>query len=236
MALIRRMKGIVAIFAIALTMGACAKSGKNSKGISGRAYYQALNCQVCHSIGGEGGAQQGPDLSFVGFRKSSTWLNLWLKDPQAWKKDTPMPNFHLSKPARMYLVGYLSSLRGEAFGDHRPWNQPSLLRDPVLRGQMIYVHAGCITCHGRGGEGGYPDNNVVGGRIPALKSVSRSFTKEELIRKIKNGSIPAKANPQGPAPLLGMPAWGQVLNDSEIRAVADYLLSLKPENSSAGNW
>ncbi len=214
--------------------GACKKPVGGAA--SGEAYYQALNCQVCHRIGDEGGAQKGPDLTFVGFRKSSDWLNVWLKDPQAWKKNTPMPNFHLSSSARMSLVGYLSSLKGQAFGDHRPWNRPDLLSDPVLRGHLIYVRAGCITCHGQSGVGGYPNNNVPGNRIPSLSSVAQSFTKEELIKKIKYGSIPQKADLNGPIPMISMPAWGQVLNDSEISAVADYLFSLNSQKSSSGNW
>ncbi len=215
-------------------LSAC--SNKKMAGGNGRAYYQALNCQVCHRIGNEGGAQKGPDLSFVGFRKSADWLNLWLKNPQAWKPQTPMPNFHLSSSARKALVEYLSSLKGQVFDGHRPWNTPEIRRDPILRGHIIYIRVGCVTCHGIGGVGGYPDNNVVGGLIPPLNSVSQSFTKEELIRKIKLGATPQKANPEGPTPLLQMPAWGQVLSDGEISAVADYLLSLKSKQSAAGNW
>lgn len=214
----------------------CACSNKKMASGNGRAYYQALNCQVCHRIGNEGGAQKGPDLSFVGFRKSAEWLNLWLKNPQAWKPQTPMPNFHLSPSARKALVKYLSSLKGQVFDGHRPWNTPEIRRDPILRGHMIYIRVGCVTCHGIGGSGGYPDNNVVGGLIPPLDSVSRSFTKQELVRKIKFGATPQKANPKGPQPLLQMPAWGQVLSDGEISAVADYLLSLKSKQSAAGNW
>ncbi len=218
----------------AFFLGAC--SNKKIAGGNGRAYYQALNCQVCHRIGPEGGAQKGPDLSFVGFRKSAEWLNLWLKNPQAWNPRTPMPNFHLSSSARRALVEYLSSLKGQVWGDQRPWNTPEFRRDPVLRGHMIYIGVGCVTCHGIKGTGGYPDNNVVGGLIPPLDSVSQSFTKKELVQKIKFGAIPQKADPKGPAPLLQMPAWGQVLDDGEISAVADYLLSLKSKKSPAGNW
>lgn len=229
-------KSAIPIAALFLVISACknpiGKAGKDS----GETYYRALNCQVCHRIGSEGGAQKGPDLTFVGFRKSPQWLNLWLKDPQAWKKNTPMPNFHLSSPARKSLVEYLSNLKGQAFDDHRPWNNPDILHDPILRGHLIYVRAGCMTCHGMRGEGGYPNNNVPGGLIPALTLVSQSFTKEELIKKIKYGAIPARADPNGPAPLIVMPAWGQVLSDSEIKAVAGYVLSLKPKDSSAGNW
>jgi len=229
---------MVAGSAFLFVMSACKNSKRPaSSGVAlGEAYYQALNCQVCHKIGYKGGAQKGPDLTFIGFRKSSEWLDVWLKDPRAWKTNTSMPNFHLSTSARKALVGYLSGLKGQAFGDDRPWNRPDVLNDPVLRGHMIYIRAGCVTCHGRGGIGGYPNNNVFGGLIPALTSVAQSFTKEELVKKIKYGSIPQKADPNGPRPLILMPAWGQVLNDGEIAAVADYVLTLKSKKSLTGNW
>lgn len=212
---------------------ACGPKGPPSSG--GRAYYEALNCRVCHRIGSEGGLG-GPDLTLVGFRKSKAWLDVWLTDPQAWRPATLMPNPHLSPAARSALVDYLSTLQGQAWGAQRPWDDPRYKSDPVQRGHVLFAKAGCIACHGRGGAGGYPNNNVPGGRIPALTSVAQTYTKAELVAKIARGSKPAKADPSGPEPLVFMPPWGQKLSPDEIDAVADYVLSLGRADPSKSDW
>src|SRR5579884_3602415 len=103
----------------------------------GQAVFQALNCRACHRIGDEG-TLSAPDLTYVGFRKTPQWLDLWLKDPQAWKPDAMMPNPHLSDPARAALVQYLSTLKGQAFDGHKPWDDPSVKNDPIERGHVIF--------------------------------------------------------------------------------------------------
>ncbi len=218
--------------ALALLLLALAGCGGPVSQTDGRAAYQALNCRACHRIGDEG-SPSAPDLTYVGFRKSPQWLNLWLKDPQAWKPDAMMPNLHLTAPTRHALVQYLTQQKGQALGDHKPWDAPALAKDPVERGHVIFGRAGCITCHGKGGIGGYPNNNVAGGKIPALTSVWETYTKEELIQKITRGSIPQKADPAGPDPMIDMPPWGQVLSKEDIQAVAAYVMSLKPADAKS---
>ena len=201
---------------------------------SGQAYYKALNCRVCHKIGEEGAGRGGPDLTLIGFRRTPAWLDRWLKDPQAWKSDSLMPNPHLNDKAREALVEYLSGLKGQAWGDKHPWSD---VADPVEKGHLIFAKAGCIACHGRGGVGGYPNNNVAGGKIPALANVSQTYTKEELKRKIAKGVYPQKADPKGEDPLVRMPMWSEVLSQDEISAVAEYLFTLKPSAGAAGaDW
>lgn len=201
---------------------------------AGRRTYRSLNCQSCHRIGDDG-VLSGPDLTLVGFRKSAAWLDVWLKDPRAWRPGTKMPDPRLSDSARQALVDYLSVLKGEDWGGERPWNAPSLMSDPVERGHLLYARAGCVTCHGVGGEGGYPDNNVVGGKIPALTDVDQRYTKDELRKKIAGGVIPQKADPNGPDPLLRMPPWGEVLKPDEIDAVVEYLWTLKSGKPAEGS-
>lgn len=213
-----------------LLLAGCGPKEPTSGG--GEAYYKALNCRACHIIGSDGAGRGGPDLTLVGFRKSPAFLDRFLKDPQAWKKDTLMPNPRLSEKAREQLVAYLASLKGQNWKDKRPWDG---VADRVEKGKTIYVKAGCVTCHGPSGAGGYPNNNVEGGKIPALNGVSETYTKEELKRKIKKGVYPAKKDPAGEDPLLRMPAWIEYLSDEEVDAVADYLRTLKP-GAGAPAW
>jgi mono/diheme cytochrome c family protein len=202
--------------------------------VAGKAYFAQVGCSSCHRVGGGGGAT-GPDLTLVGFRHSPRWLDLFIKDPQAWNPVTTMPNKQLSAAARVAIVEYLATLKGEEWPKGgRPWDGAP---DATERGRLIYLRAGCVACHGLGGAGGYPNNNVAGGKIPALANVAETFTKAELVAKIKRG-VPqsVKADPKGPAPLVFMPSWGAVLSDEEIGSVADYLLSLKPASSEKTGW
>lgn len=217
-----------------MTLAACGRADKEQPS-DGRALYKALNCRACHKIGAEGASRGGPDLTMVGARKSRAWLDLFLADPQAWKKDTLMPNPRLSATARAAIVDYLSSLKGQDWKEGRPWSRPELKSD-VERGHVLYARAGCVTCHGVSGAGGYPNNNVPGGLVPALNNVSETFTKGELKKKIAKGVVPEKKNPSSAPPLLDMPAWGQVLSDQEIDAVVEYLWTLKPGGAKSSDW
>lgn len=199
--------------------------------IGGKEIYLSLNCRTCHQIGPQGGTG-GPDLTLVGFRRSEEWLDVWLKDPQAWQKGALMPKPNLSPTTRGKLVEYLASLKGQDFSQGTPWSKS----DPHKMGQMIYTRAGCITCHGKGGVGGYPNNNVAGGQIPSLLKVASSYTKEELKEKIRRGVKPEKKDPNGPEPLISMPAWGQFLKEHELDAVAEYLLTLSAGSSKASDF
>jgi len=227
------LKRLFPLFILAAGLSAC--QSKTQDRSPGRGAFVGYGCIRCHTIAGEGGTY-GPDLTFVGFRKSREWLDLWLKNPHGWKRNTVMPNLHLDPGVRAALVDYLSSLKGEGYRAAPPWNALEFASDSVKRGHEIFERAGCVGCHGHAGAGGYPNNNVAGGRINALTYVSDGYSKEELKNRIKNGSIPLKDDPSGPDPMIVMPKWGQVLKDDEIDALADYLASLKPKSSGAADF
>lgn len=218
---------------VVLVSAACGKSESSSPTSAGKAYFNQAGCASCHKIGDEGSAV-GNDLTFVGYRHNAAWLDLFIKDPQAWKKDTLMPNRLLSTEARAAIVAYLAAQKGQAWAEGaRPWDK---IADPVAKGRVIYARAGCIGCHGMGGAGGYPNNNVAGGLIPKLDAARETYTKPELIAKIKKGVSPAKNDPKGPEPMIRMPAWGEQLGDEELDAVASYLLSLNPANAEKSEF
>lgn len=201
----------------------------------GKAYFVGLGCITCHRVGERGGGQAGPDLTFVGFRKSPEWLDLWLKDPQKWKPGTSMPNFKLTDEVRADLVAYMSSLKGDLYkGDKAPWNHPDLKDDAVKRGEVLFNRVGCVGCHGGNGEGGYVNNNVVGGKIPSLTFAADGYSHEEMHERITKGKVSDPADASLPAPLIQMPAWGQVLTPDEIDALVAYVSSLRP--SGGDDW
>lgn len=221
------------IFPLLLTLNSCRQPTPVEKG---KDLFAGFGCVNCHRIGSEGGVY-GPDLSFVGFRKSKEWLNLWLKNPHGWKANTVMPNFNLNNDLRGALVEYLATLKGQAFeADGRPWNDEVFKDDSVQKGNVLFERAGCVACHGKEGKGGYPNNNVVGGLIPTLAKVAEGYSKEELKDKIRKGIKSEKADPKGAEPMISMPAWGEVLADEELDALVEYLFSLKPKTSPGEEW
>jgi mono/diheme cytochrome c family protein len=229
-----RQARALALAAVAAAGAACS-TRPPSGADAGRAYFAQAGCATCHRIGGEGG-QVGPNLTLVGFRRSSAWLDLWLKSPESWRPGTLMPDPRLSPPARRALVAFLSARRGQDWlPGRRPWDRP--FRSPVARGALIFSRAGCSGCHGPAGAGGEPNNNVRGGAVPSLRGLAQAYTKAELVEKIRRGvAAPQKADPDGPDPLVRMPAWGSVLDDAELSAVADYLLTLKPSAPAPSDW
>ena len=199
----------------------------------GKRYFEGFGCVKCHTVDGKGG-EYGPDLTFIGFRKSQEWLDLWLKNPHAWKSSTVMPNFHLTDAVRGDIVEFLGTLKGEGYkGAKAPWTHPRFKDDAVARGKAVFDAAGCAGCHGRGGVGGYPNTNVVGKKIPALLLVSDGYSKDELKTRIRDGAKPLKEDPSGPTPMIEMPKWGTVLAEDDIAALADYLFSLKPKSAAS---
>jgi nitric oxide reductase subunit C len=66
-------------------------------------------CLGCHSVGGRGGAV-GPAFDGVAGRYTVESLDTWLKNPQAVKPGTAMPNFGLDDGTRKELVAWLMTL------------------------------------------------------------------------------------------------------------------------------
>lgn len=228
------MNVIKFILVLSLLISGCAR--KVSQSSEGKAQFIGYGCNTCHKIGEVGGIL-GPDLTTIGFRKKEVWLDLWLKNPPEWKKNTLMPNFYLKDHARKALVEYLSSLKGEEFRKgSAPWDKPELLQNPIKRGEVIFERVGCTGCHAKNGKGGYPNNNVTGGQIPSLIYVADGFSKEELKDRIKKGSKPLSEDPRAPDPMLEMPAWGEFLKEDELDALVEYLYSLRPALSSEEAW
>ena len=158
-------------------------------------------------------------------------------NPQAVKPGTLMPHPGLSEGDRRGLLDYLESLKGADLpSGSRPWDAPAVAGDPVARGRVLFAKAGCVACHGPQGRGGNPNPGAKGGRIPGLEKVSETFSEAELVDKVRRGSRPEKADPAGPEPAVVMPAWGSVLDEAEIRAVAAYLLTLGGGQAKGESW
>ncbi|MDF1589131.1 MAG: c-type cytochrome [Gammaproteobacteria bacterium] len=82
-----------------------AQKGKDEN--AGKALIQAYQCAACHKVAGEPGRMLFPDLTTVKERRTPEWERNWLKDPQAIKPGTFMPNFHLSDDEIQAITSYL---------------------------------------------------------------------------------------------------------------------------------
>jgi len=73
-------------------------------------YTNTYGCNGCHSLNGVGGLV-GPELDRAGFRLNPTWVYRWIRNPQAMKKHTRMPNLGASDADARALTYYLGTLR-----------------------------------------------------------------------------------------------------------------------------
>ncbi|PIR18682.1 MAG: hypothetical protein COV48_06140, partial [Elusimicrobia bacterium CG11_big_fil_rev_8_21_14_0_20_64_6] len=106
--------------ALLLALAACSRQSDLKDPVArGERDFNGLGCVKCHMIGDKG-VNWGPDLTMLGFRKSATWIDTWLKDPHAWNPKTVMPNFNLKDSTRADLVAYLSAQKGQAWAV-KPW-------------------------------------------------------------------------------------------------------------------
>ncbi len=86
--------------------------GKVSRKEAGKRLIKEYDCRSCHIIiEPESGRERFPELTHEGRKRSKTWLNNWLKDPQAVKPGTFMPTYPLSDTERAAIVEYLTTLK-----------------------------------------------------------------------------------------------------------------------------
>jgi mono/diheme cytochrome c family protein len=94
----------------------------------------------------------------------------------------------------------------------------------AVEGSVLYVRYGCINCHGPNGLGGVPNPLSEDKTIPPLSG--QDFRKEfntdaKIIDVIRSGSVIGKQ------PIVSMPHWGGIIPDSQLKALAAYLKTLK---------
>ena len=74
------------------------------------------------------------------------WERVWLKDPDAFKPGTFMPNFHIPEEGVEHLAAYLHTLQGEANDAGRQWEYRisfMINTNDVFRGEMVWKRTAC---------------------------------------------------------------------------------------------
>lgn len=120
----------------------------------GRWLVEENNCIGCHKSDANDKlaktlqGRMGPDLSQVGGRVTSAWMEHWLTDPQKISPTAAMPKlFAADEKAEIHAVAqYLGSLAPPAKPAPKPPN-PKEMQTSVNNGQRLFASLGCITCH-----------------------------------------------------------------------------------------
>lgn len=204
---------------------------------AGGELFKAYDCLACHRLG-KTGRFTGPNLTWIGVRKTSDWVSVWLKDPPAYKPDTFMPNFKLSDDEIDALTHYLASLKGSENEAARDWESITaffLDARPRERGRLVADRLACWSCHGPALDEGVENPNAQpDGFVPAINTSYFDFEEEDLIAIILEGSTPLKIEPNGETPPFSCPPWEDALNELEIADLLSYLDSIVPESSKWG--
>lgn len=153
--------------------------------------------------------------------------------------------------AQKYLVGFLglallASVLTAGYQESRNRKRemppaaattPKPLLSPGLQaGLKVYQDFSCVTCHGEGGAHGVHNlNSQTAQTVPSLVHVADSYTRQELVDKIRKGvPVEPKLDPNGPTPPLTMPGFANSLSEAQMQDLVIYLYSLKPKGEELG--
>ncbi len=188
--------------------------------LKGKEIWEKNNCMGCHTLLGEG-AYYAPDLTKVIERRGTTWIEVFLDDPQAmFPGERKMVKYNFSKEEKTQIIAFLDWV-GKV--DSNGWPpKPNIPLDSIKFTEVTSSNGNqsklakpekftqlCIACHAVGGKGG----NVG----PSLDRVGLKFDSDYLNRWL--------IDPQAIKPGTNMPKLP--LTESERKDIVLYLSELK---------
>lgn len=101
-----RMCALFLLSALLIMITACEFNSR------GAGIYQSQRCKDCHTLKGKGGSV-GPNLTYVGGKRTREYIVQQIKDPKSHNPNTDMPSFRdkLSDQQIGDLADYLSGLK-----------------------------------------------------------------------------------------------------------------------------
>jgi mono/diheme cytochrome c family protein len=177
----------------------------------GRGVFEEMGCIGCHKLHGVGGVV-GPELDRVGVTRNANWLLSHFKNPSAVTPGSAMPPIKASDADLNALTLYVMSFTGESLGAY--YVSMKTIPGP-LAGRRLFEDKGCIGCHSVAGKGG-----TVG---PALDDAAKRHSPEWISAHLRN--------PSALSPGTVMPQFN--FNEQEVRALTEFLLSLRDTNAVA---
>ena len=134
---------------------AAAAPGGDSK--RGEALVEEVGCRGCHAfeagsttrpIAGSMARDFAPNLSDTGSKVDKDWLFRWLKDPQAYWKQSRMPNLRLSDAEAADITAYLmGKTEGKTYAAPAAFADAKQLDTLAADGQKYLQKYGCFGCH-----------------------------------------------------------------------------------------
>ncbi|MDG1896342.1 MAG: c-type cytochrome [Fuerstiella sp.] len=125
---------------------------KEDDAAAGTKLLNSLGCAACHRLpdGSEGSVPlaepyEGPELVKVGQRRTTDWIDRWLRDPASLNTDHRMPVFALSKDERRQLVAALTSNAAPSQTEDSPSSDRAA--EQVSAGEKLVTAANCAGCH-----------------------------------------------------------------------------------------
>lgn len=176
----------------------------------GKMLWHKYDCIGCHTIFGNG-SYFAPDLTKITVNKPSGYVTKFLVNPRKVNPGAAMPVLGITEDEARKLVAFLDWTSGVDTNGWPPEPVLAAMRKAQPGGAAAYQKHGCAACHmieGIGGTSG-PDLTHVGSRKP-----DAGWHVEHL------------RNPSGMVPGSAMPPYAH-LGDEELRALAEYMVSLK---------
>jgi mono/diheme cytochrome c family protein len=186
-------------------------------------------CAQCHGEQGKGGVSPDvPALTNIGKDETVAHLRTIIdhglgESANPTKPYMPVWGEVISRRQVSDLVAYLRAGL-PAVPDAVPVAVPQG-QGEVVAGAALYVHDGCINCHGPNGLGGVPNPQSPDKSIPPLSGAdfrSEFDTPAKIAEIIRTGSV------LGRPPIVSMPHWGGILTDADYSALVAYIDKLKP--------
>lgn len=180
--------------------------------VNGKKVWQHKNCDDCHTILGIGG-YFAPDLTKEAVVRDPQFLTAWLKNPQAVKPGTTMPDQHLTDRQVADLVAFLQWVSKI---DTNNWPPKPSGGGGGPSGALLMQQKGCMACHminGQGASGPGPDLSHIGSQPYGALSNTADF----LYKWIEN---PSALKPGTLMPAIPM-------TQDERNAIVQYLVGLK---------
>jgi mono/diheme cytochrome c family protein len=181
----------------------------------GRTLFLSQGCAACHGPTAQG-TQFAPSLVGITKKFPGDKVPALLRHPTARMRAGGMPTFNLTDPQMQQLVAYLSSLEpspstvpnaAASAANAQPASRPTSVTQATavaptpltpleLRGQQIFQHNRCETCHGVGGLTGTVAAPPLAGTASLLPAnVLENLLRHHSIRMQQGGMPLTNMNP-----------------------------------------
>jgi cytochrome c2 len=123
----------------------------------------------------------GPNLKDVKLKLRKEWIPVWLKDPQAFRPGTKMPQFWrfgIDTDGEDQIKAISAYLWQESFAG----KPPEQARGDAAKGKELFETRGCLACHSTG----EPDSAVGGNFAANLQRIGEKANYDYIVRWIHN--------------------------------------------------